>query len=283
MPFPPLLRVLRSKWSRLEQEATVNRQRSNFRRMLRVAPVLALLFASTAGAVVLPFTGTFQVEIGDIVTGFPISGSATVNGSGGGVHIVSLSLGAGQFSTTALTTTVTATSQFPIRGLQLTLANGAGAFAGTGMGELNGVMPLLGTAKVCLFGTCGAAVANLSVPLTVIGSGGLAVVSGPVNVTVAGAPWTTGTASVQLPFFPTIVTRMGFAHGPASHTGSTAAPSGSLALVTPIYVSTNISADQPVVFGFATLTMHFVPEPSTLVLGACGLALLVAAGRRRWL
>ncbi|MCX5739563.1 MAG: PEP-CTERM sorting domain-containing protein [Proteobacteria bacterium] len=29
--------------------------------------------------------------------------------------------------------------------------------------------------------------------------------------------------------------------------------------------------------------MHFVPEPSTLVLGAGGLALLVAAGRRRWL
>ena len=113
----------------------MNRQRSNFRRVLRVAPVLALLFASTAGAVVLPFTGTFQVEIGDIVTGFAISGSATVNGSGGGAHIVSLALGAGQISTVALTTTVTAPSQFPIRGVQLTLANGAGAFAETFSGS----------------------------------------------------------------------------------------------------------------------------------------------------
>ncbi|MCX5739564.1 MAG: hypothetical protein NTZ61_13930 [Proteobacteria bacterium] len=167
----------------------MNRQRSNSRRVLRLAPVLALLFASTAGAVVLPFAGTFQVEIGDIVTGFAVSGSATVNGSGGGAHIVSMALAARQISTVALTTTVTAPSQSPIRGVQLTLATDAGAFAETGMGELNGVMPLLGTAKVCLFGTCGAAVANLSVPLTVIGSGGLAVVSGPVNVTVAGAPW----------------------------------------------------------------------------------------------
>ncbi len=260
----------------------MRRHHLHVRRALRLAPMLALLFASSAGASVLPFTGTFLVEIGSIVTGFTASGSATVNGSGGGAQIVSLSLAAGHFATTGLTTSVTDPGQFPIRGLQVTLANGAGAFAETGMGELNGVMPLLGTAKVCLFGACGAAVANLSVPLTVIGVGGLVAATGPVAVTVVGAPWTSGTATAQIPFFTTF-TRMGFAHGPASLTGSTAAPGGSLSLVTPIYVSTNIAADNSIVVGFATLTMHFVPEPSTLALGAGGLLLLVAAGRRRWL
>ena len=261
----------------------MRRHRLPFHPVLRLAPALALLFASTAGAAALPFTGTFRLEISDIVTAFAVSGSATVNGSGGGAHIVSLTLPPGTFSTAGLTTSVTATSQYPIGGVQLTLANGAGTFAETGMGELNGAMPLLGTAKVCLFGPCGAAGANLSVPLTVVGVGGSAAAAGLVNVTVIGAPWTTGTAAVQLPIFSVPYTRMGFAHGPASQSGSTAVAGGSLQLVTPIYVSTSLGVDNPFIVAFATLTLHFVPEPSTLVLGAGGLLLLAAAGRRRWL
>jgi hypothetical protein len=37
-------------------------------------------------------------------------------------------------------------------------------------------MPILGVAKVCVFGTCSAALANLSVPLSVVGVGGVATV-----------------------------------------------------------------------------------------------------------
>ncbi len=257
--------------------------RLSARPAMRMAPVLVLLFASTAGAAVIPFTGRFRLEIAAIVSEFAISGSATVNGSGGGEHIATLTLAPGAFSTAGLTTSVTSTSQYPIRGVQLTLANGAGAFAETGMGQLNGAMPLLGTAKVCLFATCGAAGANLAVPLTVIGVGGSAASTGLVNVTVIGAPWTTGTAAVQLPIFSVPYTRMGFAHGPASQPSSTAAPGGSLQLVTPIYVSTKLSVDNPFIVAFATLTLHFVPEQSTFALAAGGLVLLVAAGRRRWI
>ena len=91
-----------------------------------------------------------------------------------------------------------------------------------------------------------------------------------MNVTVIGAPWTTGTAAVGT------VTVMGGV-SPLSNTG---APSGLVTLVTPIFISTNIPASA-VVPGFGILTLHFVPEPGTLLLLASGVAGLVAFGRSR--
>jgi hypothetical protein len=64
---------------------------------------------------------------------------------------------------------------------------------------------------------------------------------------------------------------------PLSNTG---APSGNLTLVTPIFISTNIGAFS-IVPAFATLNLHFVPEPGTLVLLGSGIAGLVAFGRSR--
>ena len=93
-------------------------------------------------------------------------------------------------------------------------------------------------------------------------------------MTVVGAPWTTGTA------FAGTLSAMGFAHGPASLTSSTAQISGSVRLVTPIFISTNI-AGSSVIPAFGFLTLHFVPEPGTLVLLGSGIAGLVAFGRRR--
>jgi hypothetical protein len=116
----------------------------------------------------------------------------------------------------------------------------------------------------------------------VIGAGGRVAASGPVNVTVIGAPWTTGTAIAFTPLFPSFIsTRMGFAHGPASMDGTTTLPGGSLQLVSPITVRTNLGADLPVLFGFVTATLHFVPEPASVVLVAVGLGLLAAGERRR--
>ncbi len=73
---------------------------------------------------------------------------------------------------------------------------------------------------------------------------------------------------------------MGFAHGPASATQSTTAqPGGVLSLVTPVFISTPFLSI-PIVEAFSRMTLHFVPEPSTLLLLGSGIVALLALGRR---
>src|SRR5690606_21927742 len=150
-----------------------------------------------------------------------------------------------------------------ILGVQVTAQNGAGNF------NLAGPMPILGQAKVCLFAPCAAPPpANVSVPLSVVGAGGTTTVSALVNLTVVGAPWTTGTAAVGAD------TVMGGTSGGGAVAG------GSVQLVTPIFISTNIGASA-VLPAFGILTLNFVPEPGTLVLLGSGIAGLVMFGRSR--
>jgi hypothetical protein len=126
-------------------------------------------------------------------------------------------------------------------------------------------MPLAGAAKVCLAHPCSLAVSNLVVPLAPVGSGGAAFVTAALNLTVLGAPWTTGTVAIGT------LTAMGGV-APLSTTATAN-------LVTPIFVSTNIGASSIVpVFGFLSLA---IPEPGTLVLLGSGVVALVAIGRSR--
>lgn len=250
-------------------------------RMRRFAfqAVFALsLLASRAGAALVPFEGTIEIDLSGIVTSFAGAGIATIDD--GDAHVSSIEFTSGSWQTSALVLAVTDPSSAPIRGIQITAANGAGAFAENGGGTLVGAMPMLGAAKVCLFGACGAAVANLTVPLHVIGVGGRVAATGLLNVTVEGAPWTTGTAVNFVPYTPFLSTRMGGRHGPASMTSSTAVPGGSIQLVTPYRVWTNLGVDQPSVFGFVTATLRFVPEPTTLGLLSGGCAWLGLRARR---
>jgi len=227
------------------------------------------LVAASAGAVQaapLAFTGSLRIDWVNLPL-ITVAGSAiaNVNGSGGGGHLSALSLAGGTFATTGLVIPYTDPAQAPIQGVQLTLGNGPGAFVdGASFG---GVMPLIGAMKTCLFGPCGSAIANLTVPLGVVGAGGISYVTDVVNVSVLGAPWTTGTVAIAT------VTAMGNA-APASNTG---AASGVLTLVTPIYVQTNISVGVTLPV-FAYVDLHFVPEPSTLVLLGSGIASLLWFG-----
>jgi hypothetical protein len=228
--------------------------------------------AGQAHAVSLGWTGTFAIQLATLdPVVIPGAGTSLVNGSGAAGHLNGLTVPASPFATTGFVLPVTDTVVFPIAGVQVTAHNANGAFAGSGgSGSFGGQMPINGAAKICLFGTCGAAVSNLSVPLTVVGQGGQALVTGAVNLTVIGAPWTTGTAAVG------VNTVMGGVN-PASNTG---APSGTVTLVTPIFVSTNIGASA-IVPGFGIMTLQFVPEPGTLMLLGSGIAGLVAFGRSR--
>jgi hypothetical protein len=241
----------------------------------------ALLAATPAFAATLPFQAQLTIQLGPGFTGEPAitvtgSGVATVNGSGSGLALTALAIPATAFSTTGAIQPVTDPLAAPVQGLQLTMENAAGGFAVTGGGHLGGAMALAGALRVCLFMPCGAPVANIVVPLTPVGVGGTAQAVGAVNVTVTGAPWTTGTVTAVAP----VATAMGFAHGPATATGSTAQAGGLLQLVTPIVVSTNASADEPRV-AFGVLTIEFVPEPATGALLIAGLACVASLGRRR--
>ena len=103
------------------------------------------------------------------------------------------------------------------------------------------------------------------------------------------APWTIKTATAidqtsdntgSAAFHP--VTAMGFAHGPASGTTSTAQPSGVLQIVTPSQIRTNLSLGSNVKLSVLTeLIVRFIPEPGLLLLLGSGIVGLAVLGRNR--
>jgi hypothetical protein len=230
--------------------------------------------ANGAGAATFAFTGELALQI-SAFDPIPIAGAgfALVEGRlDDPDHLATMHIPASLFGATGLFVPITDPAALPIMGIVATAHNAAGDFQESN-GALGGILPILGVAKVCLFGPCtGSPLANLSVPISVVGGGGSAYASGAVNVTVQGAPWTTGTVAVGAS------TAMGFAHGPASRATSTLNPSGTIRLVTPIFISTNIGASS-VVPAFGLLTLHFVPEPGTALLLGVGIIGLIATGR----
>ena len=230
--------------------------------MVRVSTawIVAVLVAALASPAVevAAFDLPARATIGIAIPTLPVfqmnsSGTVVANPAEAGAHLRSLSVGAG-FASQVTTIPVTDPVAFPIRGLKFTAANAAGLLGESAGGRFNGLMPVLGVAKVCLFATCGTAVANVVVPLSVIGEGGAVAVEGPVNVTVRGAPWTTGTIVAGS------ATAAGGRAGPAGAPSSTAQIGGRLNLVTPIYISTNMGA-LPQIDSIGRVSMRFEGDP----------------------
>ncbi|HUT77365.1 MAG TPA: PEP-CTERM sorting domain-containing protein [Polyangia bacterium] len=210
----------------------------------------------------------------------PVAATASRDGAG---LLTAVGFEAGLFQTTGVVVPVTDPGAFPIAGIQATVSNAAANFVrgGGGLGpagNIGGTMPLNGVNKVCLFGTCSSAVQNLSVPISVVGLGGDAFVTGAVNLTVRGAPWTQATAAIGAS------TIMGNAGAATQNTISASSISNVISLVTPIFVSTNIGASAVVpVFGSLNFTLKSVPEPGALAALSAAIVSLAAVGfaRRR--
>ncbi|MEE8476449.1 MAG: hypothetical protein V3T01_13900 [Myxococcota bacterium] len=157
----------------------------------------------------------------------------------------------------------------------------------TATGLSDAKMAVRGNFKMCvLTASCGSI---LSVPLTVNGTVGVGLggsfqgFAKSVGFSVVGAPWTSGIASItgiSTQNGGTLVSRSGYAHGPASLTSSTVTTSGRIQLVTPAQILTDLG-------GFAVIVearWHFlqvVPEPGSFLLLSSGVVGLLVLGRRR--
>jgi hypothetical protein len=255
---------------------------------------LALLGAVAAPgrAELLAWQGTLALApFGLPSVAVPGAGVAVVNPAGPGPALRTLRLVGG--ITGSATTLVTDPAVPGIRALEarVTLRTGllrpiASASPWGGTGLTRDELPVAGTLRLCLVSALCSA--SLDLPLT--GSGGVSGVgvgglltagSGALRISLEAAPWTVGPTSIPVttPSGSSVaVTSHGFAHGPASFTGSTALTGGFVRLVTPLRITSSQGGATP---AFGRLDLLFVPEPGPLLSLASGLAGLLVLGARR--
>jgi len=187
------------------------------------------------------------------------------------------------FETTGLSIPITDPNADPIDGIFISVFNPAATFkaAGGSNGGFGGKMPLQGTTKVCLIGGqtfCQNPAVNLTLPLSVVGQTATTVVTFLANITVKGAPWTTGVVKVpnnKVPPDDGFTTVTGGIEQTTAGDGSFLA----VKLVTPIYISTAIGGSE-VVPAWGVVSFE-VPEPDVMALGLGAVGALVLVGLRR--
>ncbi len=275
--------------------------RGMLRAICHLLTALALVgaFASAAHAKAVPWEGTMVLELGPLppVTTFG-TGVATVNGSAGSDHLSTLRLAGGIQAVSQVVPVTDPQVTSAIKSVLVNATMGTGTISGiaASLGSITGnrTFPIVGTAKVCLFGVPGCGLSlDIVLSETVggaaggVGVGGLATLggAGAIRISVQNAPWSIGpgmavdqTANQAF----TTITYTGFVHGAMSGTSSTVAKSGVIQLVSPMQVVTiGVPGSSEKVALFSTLTLHFVPEPGLLLLIGSGVAGLLLIGRSR--
>jgi hypothetical protein len=215
---------------------------------------LSLIAATSLGpraglAEPLPVTGVLTVYVGSLpAITIEGAGMGDILSAGTNSWITRVQVDAGVFDATGITRTA---SVFPIAGLRVDVANGSGSFSRARVAGLHGFMPLAGIAKVCLFAACDQSpLANLSLPLSVIGHGGIVTRFGAVDLTVRGAPWTTGDIAIPIDTGGSFTV-----HGGIDRDGQRV----QVNLVTPIFISSNLGAS-PVIASWASMALDFADE-----------------------
>jgi hypothetical protein len=217
----------------------------------------------------------FLVYYGAIPTPPPITGT----GAGSSVGLgATATLGGNILVGSAAATGIS--SPQPLTQMVLSLTgHAAGNFTAAGGpgGGLGGAMTLGGSARLLAYTGL---VTLVAIPLSAVGQPGgfvSATGGGGTIVQAWGTGWTTGVGTVRVP--TSSISPPGFITYTA--TGAdlrTASGAGTLVLISPLYVRTNLAGDIPT---FATLTLNYVPEPSTLLLVVLGVAGLALRGHKR--
>jgi len=282
---------------------------------LLAAALLTLGVGFSANARPLNVEGTFTTEIGSDLPPLnnTLGGVATVNSSAGAIpsHLQALrmqgSRGGGQTSAMVAITDPLLQGN-GIASIRINSDLGTGTFNPISGGAASttvltkNVLPVRGLSKVCLLSTQCTNFLPLQLTQHVatsmakgVGIGGLLTIGGgtnPIRISIEAAPWTIKTATridqLTTPMTPmgvkvfVNIQKSGFAHDPSSTTTNTAQPSGVVQLISPMQIVTNLTSGSSEKLSlFATMKLHFIPEPGMLLLLGSGVAGLVLMGRRR--